>query len=252
MSEHDFEEEAHPYYVELVKLQRHVIESNLRLLILIEGRDAAGKDGALRALTRHFSPREFRIFAPSKPTEREAGSWYFQRFVPHLPAAGEIVCFNRSWYNRAGVEAVMGFCTPRQTESFLRDVTGFERLLVADGILVLKFYFDVSRKEQKRRLADRRKDPLKQWKISPVDAQAQKLWTRYSNARDRMLLRTHHPAAPWRIVEADRKKRARIALMREVLAAVDYPGRDRKLARPQRSIVKICSATRLRDGTLAS
>lgn len=251
MSANDFDEEARPYYVELVKLQRHVIAERQRLLILVEGRDAAGKDGALRALTRHFSPREFRIFAPSKPTERESGSWYFQRFVPQLPGAGEIVCFNRSWYNRAGVELLMGYCTKAQTEAFLRDVTAFERLLVDDGIRLLKFYFDVSRKEQAQRLEDRRNDPLKQWKISPVDASAQKLWPKYSRARDRMLLRSHHPAAPWRIVQADRKKRARIAFMREVLAAVDYLGRDAALARPQRSIVKAFSPERLKDGSLA-
>jgi polyphosphate kinase 2 len=251
MSNGDFEDDALPYYVELVKMQRHVIAEGMRLLIIVEGRDAAGKDGALRALTRHFSPREFRIFAPSKPTAIQAGSWYFQRFVPHLPAAGEIVCFNRSWYNRAGVEPVMGYCNRPEMEAFLRDVPTFEKLLVSDGIVLLKFYFDISRKEQAQRLADRRSDPLKQWKISPVDARAQELWRQYSRARDRMLLRSHQPAAPWRIVQADRKKRARIALMREVLSSVDYLGRDAKLAKPQRSIVKIFSPARLKDGSLA-
>jgi len=238
MNDREFEEAAHPLWVELVKFQRHVIESGLRVLLIFEGRDAAGKDGMIRTLARHWSPREFRIFAPSKPTEREQGSWYFQRFVAQLPAAGEIVCFNRSWYNRAGVERVMDYCTEQETESFLRNVSAFESLLTGDGIRILKFYLDVSREEQAERLAERRADPLKQWKISPVDARAQELWDAYSAARDAMFDRSSHDAAPWLIVRADAKKKARLALMREVIFGAEFPGRVEEHASPDRERIR--------------
>ncbi len=251
MNDAEYAEALHPLHVELVRLQRHVIAAGERLLIVFEGRDAAGKDGVIRVLTQHWSPREFRVFAPGKPTERERSSWYFQRFVAQLPAAGEIVCFNRSWYNRAGVEPVMGYCTRAQTERFLRDVKDFERLLAADGVRILKFYLDISRKEQARRLEARRTDPLKQWKISPVAAQAQKLWPAYSAARDAMLRRSSHPAAPWMLVQADKKKQARLAVLRQVLAETPFPGRDRRLARPAGKLVRAFRPGRLRDGTLA-
>ena len=251
MKNGDFEDAAHPLWVELVQFQRHVIERGLRVLLILEGRDAAGKDGALRALARHWSPREFRVFAPSKPTERERGSWYFQRFVAQLPAAGEIVCFNRSWYNRAGVEKVMGYCTAEEHEVFLRDVGAFERLLVDDGLRLQKYYLDVSRKEQAKRLAERRADPLKQWKISPVDARAQELWDDYTAARDEMFARSSHDAAPWRVVRADDKKEARLALMREVLAAADHPGRCAAAAAPDRERVRPWTPRLRVDGFLS-
>ena len=173
--------------IELVKLQRHVIARGQRVLVILEGRDAAGKDGTIKRIVEHMSPRETRVVALGPPSERDAHSWYFQRYVPYLPAAGEIVLFNRSWYNRAGVERVMGFCTKVETEDFLETVPQFEAMLIHDGITVLKYYLDITKEEQKERLADRRKDPLKQWKLSPIDAKAPKLWKDYSKARDRML-----------------------------------------------------------------
>ncbi|HEY1504436.1 MAG TPA: polyphosphate kinase 2, partial [Stellaceae bacterium] len=169
--------------IELVKLQRHVIAHGERVLIILEGRDTAGKDGAIKRIIEHMSPRETRVVALGPPSARDERSWYFQRYVPHLPAAGEVVLFNRSWYNRAGVERVMGFCSKAETEEFLETVPQFEAMLIRAGITVLKYYLDISKHEQKRRLADRRKDPLKQWKLSPIDNKAAKLWKLYSQAR---------------------------------------------------------------------
>ncbi len=207
------------------------------MLLLLEGRDAAGKDGAIKRITRHMSPRETRVFAPSKPNEREETTWYFQRFVPHLPAAGELVLFNRSWYNRAGVERVMGFATDEQVERFLVQVPKFEELLVGSGITLVKLYLDISRQVQVERLDDRRGDPLKQWKISPVDQRAIELWDAYTEARDVMLERTHSEHAPWTIVDADDKRAARLEIIRFVLATIDYPDRDDELARHDRDVV---------------
>ncbi len=251
MSEKEFEKLAHPLWVELVDLQRRVIRDELRLLLIFEGRDAAGKDGTIRALTRHWSPREFRVFAPSKPTERERGSWYFQRFVAQLPAAGEIVCFNRSWYNRAGVEKVMGYCTAAQTASFLQQVSDCERLLVESGILIRKFYLDISRAEQAKRLESRREDPLKQWKISPVDARAQELWDDYTTARDEMFASSSHEAAPWHVVRADSKKHARLALMRAVLSGSLAPGPGSPPSRADHSRLRVYAPDMRREGFLS-
>jgi polyphosphate kinase 2 len=237
--------------IELVKLQKHVIKNNLRLCIVMEGRDGAGKDGLIKRITQHLSPRETRIVALAKPTEREVHQWYFQRFVPYLPSADEIVLFNRSWYNRAGVEVVMGFCTEKEHELFLETVIPFETMLASDGLLLFKYYLDISRDEQKARLADRRKDPLKQWKVSPIDAQALQHWEDYSNARNEMFLRTHHSAAPWRIVRADDKKTARLNAIRDILSRVDYPGRDKKLVKPDTKIVFPFSADKLVSGVIA-
>jgi polyphosphate kinase 2 len=215
--------------IELVKLQRAVIADGERVLVIVEGRDGAGKDGTIKRFTEHMSPRETRVVALGKPTERERGSWYFQRYAAHLPAAGEIVFFNRSWYNRAGVEPVMGYCTPEETEEFLQSVVPFEELLVRDGIRLFKYYLSITRDEQKRRLSARRADPLKQWKISPIDEAALKHFDDYSAARDAMFSRTHSLAAPWTVVRADEKQAARLTVMRDFLQRQDYPGKEREL-----------------------
>jgi polyphosphate kinase 2 len=223
--------------VQLVKLQRHLIAKGSRVLVIIEGRDGAGKDGTIKRLTEHMSPRETRVHAPGKPSDREETEWYFQRFVPFLPAASEFVVFNRSWYNRAGVERVMKFATTREVEDFLDMVVPFEEMLVRDGIELRKYYLDISKSEQKKRLADRHKDPLKQWKLSPVDEAAQENWKAYSEARNLMFKRTAHPLAPWRVLRADVKKIARLELIRDLLESFSYKGKDAKLAKPDRRIV---------------
>lgn len=202
----------------LVEVQHELIEAGRRAVILFEGRDAAGKDGAIKRLTEYMAPRQTRVVALPKPTEREATQWYFQRYVAHLPAAGEIVIFNRSWYNRAGVEPVMGFCTPQQHETFLKDAPRFEQALVEEGIELIKIWLDISREEQARRLKERVQDPLKRFKVSPLDAEAQKRWDAYSAARDRMLAETHTDWAPWTAIIADRKKTARPNVMRLTLS----------------------------------
>ncbi|HTO41276.1 MAG TPA: polyphosphate kinase 2 [Rhizomicrobium sp.] len=222
--------------IELVKLQRKLIAENARVLLIMEGRDGAGKDGAIKRLTEHMSPRDTRVFAPGKPSDREQSEWYFQRFIPELPSGGEFVVFNRSWYNRAGVEQVMGFATDDQVEAFLASVVPFEELLVRDGIHVRKFYLDITKAEQATRLEARRKSPLKNWKISPIDEAAQKKWHAYSRARDTMLNRTSHALAPWTIVRTDEKKVARLELIRSLLASFDYKGQDKKLVRPEKTV----------------
>jgi len=223
--------------IELVKLQRKLIANNERVLVILEGRDGAGKDGTIKRLIAHMSPRETRVHAPGKPSDREESEWYFQRFVPYLPAGGEFVVFNRSWYNRAGVEKVMGFATPAQIEQFYDSVGPFEEMLVRDGIHLRKYYLDITKKEQKKRLADRAKDPLKNWKISPIDAAAQKKWDDYSESRDEMLDRTSHAMAPWSVVRADVKKIARLEFLRDLLSSFDYKNQDKKLVRPEPKVV---------------
>jgi polyphosphate kinase len=238
--------------VELVKLQRTLIADGARVLVIIEGRDGAGKDGAIQRLTEHMSPRDTRIHAPGKPSSREDTQWYFQRFVPFLPAAAEFVVFNRSWYNRAGVEPVMGFCTSEQVEAFFQSVVPFEAMLVRDGIALRKFYLDVSRHQQKIRLEARKTDPLKQWKTSPVDEAALKNWKKYTKARDEMFRRTNHPHGPWRVVRADVKKTARLELIRDLLASFDYEGKSRTLTQPNRKIVFPWSDTVESSGLLSN
>ncbi len=237
------EEDAHykrtlyDLQVELVKLQHALIANSARVLVIIEGRDAAGKDGSIKRLIEHMSPRETRVHAPGVPSNREATEWYFQRFVPHLPSAGEFVVFNRSWYNRAGVERVMGFCTEAQAEEFFESVGPFESMLVRDGIALRKYYLDIGHDEQKDRLKARAKDPLKQWKLSPVDEKALANWKAYSVARDEMFRRSSHGLAPWHIVRADVKKIARLELIRDLLSSFAYEGRSRKLAQVDPDIV---------------
>lgn len=232
-----YEETLYELQVELVKLQKDVIAHNRKLLIIMEGRDGAGKDGTIKRITEHMSPRETRVVALSKPSDREQTQWYFQRYVPHLPAAGEIVLFNRSWYNRAGVERVMGFCSNDEYERFMETVTTFEDMLIGSGIELLKFYLDIDKKEQAERLEARREDPLKQWKISPIDQAAQQKWDDYTKARDAMFARTHTLHSPWTLVCANDKKVARLNVIRDILNRVDYEGKKAKLVIPDSEIV---------------
>lgn len=208
----------------LVETQHWTIEQGRKTLIIFEGRDSAGKDGAIKRITEYMSPRQTRIVALPKPTERETSQWYFQRYVPHLPADGETVLFNRSWYNRGGVEPVMGFCKPEQHVQFLSDAPLFERILADDGVILIKLWLDISKKEQARRLAERIEDPLKRFKVSPLDAEAQARWEDYSAARDRMLDETDHNHAPWTVIATDDKKAARLNIIRHILRSVGGPG----------------------------
>ena len=220
----DYERDLEKLQVEIVNTQAWAIEKGLKILIIFEGRDSAGKDGAIKRITEFMSPRQTRVVALPKPTERETSQWYFQRYVPHLPAAGETVIFNRSWYNRGGVEPVMGFCTPEQHEQFLKDAPRFECMLVESGIILIKFWLDFSQAEQAKRLAERIEDPLKHFKVSALDAEAQTRWDAYSAARDRMLDETDSGAAPWTVVATDDKKTARLNIIRHILTTLNRPG----------------------------
>lgn len=220
----DYQAELERLQLKLIEAQAWAIDKGVRTVMLFEGRDAAGKDGSITRLTEYMSPRQTRVVALNKPTERESSQWYFQRYVPHLPAAGETVIFNRSWYNRGGVEPVMEFCTPAQHEQFLKDAPRFERLLTDSGILLIKFWFDISKTEQAERLGERVAEPLKYFKVSPLDAEAQTRWDAYSAARDRMLAETHSAHAPWTIVATDHKKTARLNVIRQVLQRLGAPG----------------------------
>jgi polyphosphate kinase 2 len=241
----------HQLQIELVKLQRDVIAERRRILVILEGRDAAGKDGTVKRITAHLSPRETRVVALPKPSDREVTEWYFQRYVEQLPAAEELVLFNRSWYNRAGVEHVMGFCTDAQYEEFMSSVLDFEQMLIRSGITLVKYYLDISKSEQKKRLKARGKDPLKQWKVSPIDAQAVKKWEEYSEARNAMFARTHNMISPWFVVRADDKDQARINLIRHMLARLTYPGADETLLTPNPDIVFAYDEAYLRNGMIA-
>ena len=207
---------------ELVKLQDWVVANNLKVVVLFEGRDAAGKGGAIKRITQRLNPRVCRVAALPAPSERERSQWYFQRYVPHLPAGGEIVLFDRSWYNRAGVEKVMGFCTADEYEEFFRMVPEFEKMLVRSGIILIKYWFSISDDEQHLRFTMRIRDPLKQWKLSPMDLESRRRWEAYTKAKEVMLERTHIPEAPWWIVDGDDKKRARLNCIRHLLSQVPY------------------------------
>ena len=220
----DYDKTLEALQVELVETQAWAIKEGLKVLVVFEGRDSAGKDGAIKRITEYASPRQTRVVALPKPTEREAGQWYFQRYVPHLPSAGELVLLNRSWYNRGGVEPVMGFCTPEQQDAFLDDAPRFERLLTGSGVILIKLWLDISKDEQAKRLEERMTDPLKKFKVSSLDAEAQTRWDAYTAARDRMLAETHHRDAPWTIVATDDKKSARLNIMRHILHRLGRPG----------------------------
>ncbi len=221
-----YEEELTLLQIELVKLQRYVNESGARLVALFEGRDAAGKGGCIFTMRQYMNPRSARDVALTKPTEKEVGQWYFQRYTEHLPTAGEVVLFDRSWYNRAGVEKVMGFSTAAETAEFLKQAPAYEKMLINGGIVLFKFWLNIGQEMQLKRFHERRHNPLKIWKLSPVDYAALEKWTDYSKARDVMLAATHSKTTPWTVVRANDKKRARLNVIRHVLAAFAYPGRD--------------------------
>ena len=237
--------------IELVKLQRHLIKNDLQILIILEGRDAAGKDGAIKRIVEHLSPRETRVVALGKPSDHDQRSWYFQRYTPLLPSKQEMVIMNRSWYNRAGVEKVMGYCTDAEYEDFMEAVIPFEHMLVKAGIQLFKYYLDISKKEQEKRLEDRRVDPLKQWKISPIDESAQKHWDDYSRARNEMFLRTHNEVTPWYVVQSDDKKEARLNIISHLMAHVDCPDKDKHMPEFNPQKVFRFEERYLKDGHIA-
>lgn len=213
--------------IELVKVQFWLQASGQRVMAIFEGRDAAGKGGAIYAIRSYMNPRSARVVALTKPTETERGQWYYQRYVTHFPTAGEFVMFDRSWYNRGGVEPVMGFCTPEQNAHFLEQTPQFEKLITGDGIHFFKFWLNIGREMQLKRFHDRRHDPLKVWKLSPMDIAALTKWGLYTDARDRMLAATHTEHAPWTVVRANDKRRARLDIIRHILASLDYDGKDK-------------------------
>ena len=229
MKRREYEQKKAELQVELLKVQRWVRGSGKKIVILFEGRDAAGKGGTIKRFMEHLNPRGARVVALDKPSEVERGQWYFQRYVQHLPTAGEMVLFDRSWYNRAGVERVMGFCTGQEYLEFLRQCPELERMLVNSGILLFKFYFSVSQQEQVRRFDSRKTDPLKQWKISPVDIASLDKWPDYTHAKEAMFFYTDTADAPWTVIKSDDKKRARIASMQHFLSKLPYPDRDNEV-----------------------
>ena len=218
----DYERELTKLQIELLKLQNHVKEKGLKVLMIFEGRDAAGKGGTIKRITEHLNPRGARVVALEKPSDIERTQWYFQRYTQYLPSAGEIVLFDRSWYNRAGVEPVMGFCTTEEHHEFLREVPEFEKMLVKSEIILLKYYFSVSKKEQLRRFKKRETDPLKQYKLSPVDKESQNLWDKYTIAKFSMLMALNTDIAPWTVIKSDNKKKARLNCIKHILANVNY------------------------------
>lgn len=226
MSRAKYEIRKQELQIELLKVQNWVKDTGQRILCIFEGRDAAGKGGTIKRFTEHLNPRGSRVVALEKPTEEERGQWYFQRYTEQLPTRGEIVFFDRSWYNRAGVERVMGFCSPAEYMEFMRQVPEFERMLVRSGILIYKFWFSVSREEQRRRFLSRQNDPLKHWKLSPIDLESLDLWDDYSEAKEAMFFNTHTADCPWMVVRSDDKKRARLNCMRHFLSGLDYPDSD--------------------------
>ena len=219
------EQELEPYQVELLKLQRHLEETNRRMIVVFEGRDAAGKGGTIRRVTRYMNEKHYRVVALGKPTEEQRSQWYFQRHVAQFPTGGEIVLFDRSWYNRAMVEPVFGFCTDDEYRNFIRGVVGFEKDLVRQGTILLKLYFSVTKEEQRRRFDRRRTDPLRQWKLSEIDVQAQEHWDDFTDMKYRMLTKTSTQDAPWTIIRSEDKHRARLNAIRSILNAVPYEGR---------------------------
>ena len=223
--------------IELVKLQNWIKDNRRKLLVIFEGRDAAGKGSTIKRFLEHLNPRGARAVALDRPTDTERGQWYFQRYLRHLPGPGELVMFDRSWYNRAGVERVMGFCSEDELEEFFRQVVALEHMLVDSGVQLIKFYFSVSQAEQARRFDQRRTDPLKGWKLSPMDLASEQKWDEYTRAKLEMFERTHTRRAPWTIIKSDDKARARLEAMRVVLGAFDYDDKDPSLAQPDPLLV---------------
>ena len=221
-----YEEELKLLQTELVKLQSWLAKHKKRVAVLFEGRDAAGKGGSIKRFTEHLNPRSMRVVALSKPTDTERGQWFFRRYIKELPNPGEIVFFDRSWYNRAVVEPVMGFCTDEEYQKFMRQVTEFEHMLFEDGVVTIKFWFSIAKEEQDRRFESRRGNPLKQWKLSPVDEKGQELWEKYTYYKEQMFARTHTNFSPWTIVKTNNKKQARLESIRHVLSKFEYEGKD--------------------------
>ncbi len=215
-----------PYQIELLKLQRHLEAEQIPMIVLFEGRDASGKGGTIRRITRFMNEKRYQVVALGKPTDNQKTQWYFQRYVERFPAGGEMVLFDRSWYNRALVEPVFGFCTKKEYRNFIRGVTGFEKDLIRQGTVLVKFYFSVDKKTQERRFARRTHDQLRQWKLSEIDVQAQEYWDDFTEMKHRMLERTSSGAAPWTIIRSNSKPKARLNAMKVILNAVDYEGRD--------------------------
>ena len=247
----DYDNELVQLQLALIAMQKKAIKDGWKILAVFEGRDSAGKDGTIARVVEHLSKRATTVVALPKPTERERSEWYFQRYVEYLPACGEAVLFNRSWYNRAGVERVMNFSTPQEQEQFLRDVPAFERMLVESGVRYVKFWLDISREEQAKRLKARREDPLKAFKTSDLDKVAEEKWDAYTAARDEMLIRTHSDLAPWICVRADHKKAARLNVIRWLLHAAGDKKIAKGVARPDPEVIFSFEPSALQDGRLA-
>ena len=237
LKSHYYEPALRELQVELLKVQRWVKDNGKKIVILFEGRDAAGKGGTIKRFREHLNPRGARVVALDKPNETEKGQWYFQRYIAQMPTAGEIVFFDRSWYNRAGVEPVMGFCAPAQYLQFMRQVTGVERGLIDGGITLIKLWFDVSHEEQGRRIKARKTDPLKHWKLSPMDMKSIELFDEYTRARDSMFFYTHRRESPWTVIRSDDKKRARLQAMLSVLNLLDYDDKNRRVVVPNDRLI---------------
>ena len=249
----EYEREKLKLQIELLKLQTHVKKTGQRIVMLFEGRDAAGKGGTIKRIREHLNPRGARVVALEKPSDREKTQWYFQRYTDHLPSAGEIVIFDRSWYNRSMVEPVMGFCTDEQHKRFLKYAPVFERILTKEGIILFKLYFSVSKKMQLKRFEKRTKDPLKQYKLSPVDMQAQDLWGEYTMRKFQMLLETNTTLSPWTIIRSDNKKKARINCMKHILNRLDYEGKieDSELDEDPKIVISGIDEIKLMEGNLS-
>ncbi len=227
----EYEADKAALQVELLKVQHWVAETRQKFVMLFEGRDAAGKGGTIKRFTEHLNPREARVVALNKPTDEERGQWFFQRYVKHLPTNGEIVLYDRSWYNRAGVERVMGFCEPNEYLEFMRQTPDFERMLVRSGIQLFKYWFSVTRDEQRNRFASRETDPLKRWKLSPIDRASLDKWDDYTQAKEAMFFYTDTADAPWTVIRSNDKKRARLNCMRHFLASLEYPDKDHSVVK---------------------
>ena len=249
----EYEREKLKLQIELLKLQTHVKKTGQRIVMLFEGRDAAGKGGTIKRIREHLNPRGARVVALEKPSDREKTQWYFQRYTDHLPSAGEIVIFDRSWYNRSMVEPVMGFCTDEQHKRFLKYAPVFERILTKEGIILFKLYFSVSKKMQLKRFEKRSRDPLKQYKLSPVDMQAQDLWGEYTMRKFQMLLETNTTLSPWTVIRSDNKKKARINCMKHILNRLDYEGKieNSELEEDSKIVISGIDEIKLMEGNLS-
>lgn len=238
MNRDEYEKEKRKLQIELIKFQNWAKENGKRIIIVFEGRDAAGKGGTIKRFTEHINPRGARVVALEKPTELEKGQWYFQRYINHFPADGEVVFFDRSWYNRAGVERVMNFCTEQQYNNFVNHVPDFERMITDEGIILFKFWFSVSREEQVRRFIGRIMNPIKQWKISPMDLASLNKWRLYTEAKESMFFHTDTDQAPWTVIRSDCKKRARLEAIRFFLSNIDYTGKNKNtVGKPDSNII---------------